>query len=400
MERSRLTIKYIFYFSLFLPVILAGCESQGVGNEDETEEILEEVIEEIPFEHVIVDSDNPTNPHCKTVGDINEDGFPDILAASAAGNTEGLFWYEYPDWEKHQISGGSFTTDMQVGDIDNDGDLDAIIPRGVSNGKTVVWFENPLPGGNPTDNWNEHKIADAGAHDLEVADLNQDNNLDVVSRLGDVSVLLQDSPDEWTKIPIKAGGRGGLALNDINGDGRIDLVLDGYWLMAPSDPENGTWERYEFADGWEGLDVGVTPHDLNNDNRIDIIIAPAESQGKLVWYEAPDDPKESTQWEEHVIDSDISYIHTFKVADMDLDGDTDVVTAEMHQSEKRRVTVYRNQGDAQGWEAQVIATTGSHNIRLTDIDDDGDMDIVGANWNNDSPTNGAIELWRNNIRTR
>jgi hypothetical protein len=48
----------------------------------------------------------------------------------------------------------------------------------------------------------------------------------------------------------------------------------------------------------------------------------------------------------------------------------------------------------------VVGTTGSHNLRLGDIDHDGDWDIVGANWNNESPTRGAIELWRNHLKDK
>jgi hypothetical protein len=377
-------------------IMLAACESQEINSNDNPDD---PIAGNLTFEHIVVDSDNPPNPHCKTVGDINGDNFPDILAASSGNNATGLFWYEYPNWSKHQIASGSFTTDMQVGDVDNDGDMDVIIPRGISGGSTVHWFENPRPGGSPAqDVWTEHDIGTADAHDVEVADLNRDNKLDVVVRLFDVSVLIQDSPTTWTNVPISAGGRAGLALVDINNDNRTDIVMDGFWLMAPADPASGTWQKFVFADGWEGKDVGVTPHDLNNDNRVDILIAPAESEGQLVWYESSDDPTDKDQWIEHVIDSDVSYIHTFKVADMDLDGDTDVITAEMHQSAERRVSIYLNEGDAQNWTQMVVATTGSHNIRVTDIDNDGDMDIVGANWNNNSPTNGAIELWRNNLR--
>lgn len=384
--------KYAPKFSLFLLIFLPFCQSKDNSLS---------VIQEIPFEHVIVDANNPPNPHCKTVGDINGDHFPDILAASSTGDTTGLFWYEYPNWTKHKITGGSFSTDMQVGDVDGDGDLDAIIPMGRDPGRSVWWYENPLPDGRPdNDPWPAHKIANATAHDLEVADLGDNGSLDVVVRLIDISILLQESTGNWTKIQIQTDGHTGLALSDIDRDGRIDLVLDGYWLKAPADPTQGSWQKYMFADGWEGKDVGVTPTDLNNDNRIDIIIAPAESKGALIWYEAPADPTIKDRWMAHTIDSTVSHIHTFKVADMDLDGDTDVVIAEMHQTETRRVAIYLNEGDALHWKRQIVATTGSHNIRLADIDNDGDMDIVGANWSNDSPTGGAIELWRNNLIAR
>jgi hypothetical protein len=361
-------------------------------------------VKEISFRHVVVDDRNPTNPHCKAVGDMNGDGWPDILAASSTGNTDGLFWYEYPSWTKHRITPGSFSTDMQVADVDGDGDLDAIIPKGINTGDSVWWYENPRPKGKPaTDAWREHKIGDAHAHDLEVGDLNRDRKIDVVVREGATTLFLQKSPDSWTKVTIPTGGRGGTALGDIDRDGRLDLVQNGYWLQAPADPERGMWLRHDFATGgssssaWPG-DVGVAVADLSGDRRPDLLIAPAESPGRLCWYEAPRDPRGGA-WKEHVIDPNVSHIHTFKLADMDSDGRLDVVTAEMHQSPQRRVGVYFNEGGGLKWRQQVVATTGSHNLRVGDIDRDGDTDIVGANWNNASPTWGAIELWRNDLRS-
>jgi len=29
----------------------------------------------IPFEHVVIDAENPNSPHCKTIGDIDRDGY-------------------------------------------------------------------------------------------------------------------------------------------------------------------------------------------------------------------------------------------------------------------------------------------------------------------------------------
>jgi hypothetical protein len=59
---------------------------------------------EIPFKHVIVDDDGPTDIQCKAIGDINGDGFPDLVAAGTNGT---IVWYEYPKWTKHVHSCGT-----------------------------------------------------------------------------------------------------------------------------------------------------------------------------------------------------------------------------------------------------------------------------------------------------
>jgi hypothetical protein len=80
---------------------------------------------------------------------------------------------------------------------------------------------------------------------------------------------------------------------------------------------------------------------------------------------------------------------------VDGDGWADLVVAKMHQATPpQEVRVYYNQGRGRGWTKQVVATTGSHNIVLVDVGSNGRLDIFGANWNDQSPTGGALELWR------
>ena len=91
--------------------------------------------------------------------------------------------------------------------------------------------------------------------------------------------------------------------------------------------------------------------------------------------------------------NDLDDVHQFVVADVDRDGDRDIPFAEMAQSSRRRVGWLANEGAGTAWTMHVIATSGSHNIRGTDIDDDGDVDIVGGNYDP-----APIELWRNQLR--
>ncbi len=347
----------------------------------------------LSFEHQIIDPVNPTDPHCKTLGDIDGDGFLDALAASSS--SAGMYWYEYPDWTKHPIRGsGSWTTDMQTGDIDGDGDPDVVIP----NSTGLQWYENPRPNGDPrTDPWIEHLIGSQGAnhHDVEIADIEGDGDLDIVSRsksTGDTSLWLHEGSLSWTRIDVNSSDGEGTALGDIDGDGDLDVAHNGFWVEQV---DTATWVSHTIDGNWAG-DVGVSIADIDGNGDLDVVLAPSESSGRMSWYEAADPV--NGPWTEHSIDASVSYMHTFKTGDMDGDGDLDLVTAEMHQSsDPDEVSVYRNDGGGLSWTQVVVATSGSHNLRIGDIGSDGDLDIFGANWNDGAPNSAVIEVWHNQL---
>ncbi len=357
------------------------------------------VTSHLAFRHAIIDSEGPRNPHCKALGDINGDGFLDGLAASSSNLIDGLFWYEYPTWRKTRIAQGSFSTAMTLGDVDGDGDLDVIIPKGEFYGSSVWWYENPLPAGNPaTAPWTERLIGNAGAHDVVAGDINRDGKLDVIVRVGNATTLfIQNAGFTWTKSVINTRPFEGTALGDIDGDGDLDVVINGYWLENPlptGNPSAGLWTERPVAPGWTDKAAAAVA-DVDGDGKLDIILAPSETaNGKMSWFKAAN-PR-TGPWIETIIDSTVSYIHTLQVADVDNNGLIDIFAAEMHQStDPDEVSIYLNYESGTVWRQHIVATSGSHNAQIGDIDRDGDLDLFGANWSSDAPNRAVIEWWQN-----
>jgi len=356
------------------------------------------VIAEVPFEHIIIDSEGPKDPWAKIAGDIDGDGFADVVIGGRQGP---LVWYEYPTWSKAIIANGGYkTVDGELGDVDGDGDLDVVMGG-------LIWYENPRPGGEPAKNaWKAHKVADHPTHDVELADLDDDGDLDIVTRdqsefghkAGNKIYLWRQNADAtWTQKIIACPHGEAIALGDIDKDGDPDIVIGGIWFENTRDIVNGAWNAHRFGSWHPNATVQIA--DINGDALPDIVLSPSELQKqfyKISWFEAPSDPKKDN-WTEHVIVEPIEcVIHGLVTADINGDGMIDVVSSEMHQGgDPDEVAVFVNQANGSAWTKQIISTRGSHFIRAADIGNDGDIDIIGANW---SGPYQPIEMWENNSK--
>ncbi len=93
----------------------------------------------------------------------------------------------------------------------------------------------------------------------------------------------------------------------------------------------------------------------------------------------------------HTINSSMGGCYYVFPADMDGDGDVDVLA---QSTDNYDVSWFENDGSGGGWDTHIV----SNNYPLHrcaypgDLDGDGDMDVAGANG---SSSNGGIEWWRN-----
>ena len=138
------------------------------------------------------------------IGDVNQDGYPD-LPLSAGHHGRGVYWFENPaesgrgTWAQHAIDENVHHPEcLAAFDLDKDGDLDIVAcdlffgegpkePDWSDEVHNVYIFEN-LDNGNA---WRKHNIAPKSfpSHLLQLADINQDGKMDIVSESAGYSVI-------------------------------------------------------------------------------------------------------------------------------------------------------------------------------------------------------------------
>ncbi len=249
------------------------------------------------------------------VGDVDEDGYPDIVATgsdrggftvylgdgtghhwqqSARDGFDGLPGSQDPDAEDGQQ--GGWAQDMLLTDINHDGHLDVVAsyfagPRVWLGDGTAQWHaaSRGLP----------HPLLGGIHQRLAVADLDADQRLDlaVANDINGVELFLQKPDGSWSAQadPFAAlkGGAHAVGVADVDGDGRPELLVAG--TLSP-DPQasRGLFVLGKNRSGhWQPIQVtglptagirevyGITPADLNGDGRPDLVIATDDSVPSL-----------------------------------------------------------------------------------------------------------------------
>lgn len=334
------------------------------------------------------------------MGDVDGDGDLDILSGRYIYHNPGGAMDE--PWTRitlPQNADGLFLLDV-------DGDTFAdVIAQALPN---VLWFEATDAAGT---SWTQHVIGSVpatshtnsqGFERGQIVPGGQEEFL----LAGDGNVYLVTIPEDPTQTPwpVRLVGANtsdeGIGLGDLDGDGDLDFAAgrrpeggaEPLILVAYTNPGESTAP-------WLAQEVGTSNHpidrvevaDLNGDGRADIIVAEErwpgeEPDGNLFWYEQPT----TGDWTRHHLVTQYS-MNNLDIADLDGDGDIDLVTAE-HKGPRLEVQVWMNDGT--GTFTKHVVDTGKENhlgTQLADLDGDGDLDLVGAGWD----AHAFMHVWRN-----
>ncbi len=179
-----------------------------------------------------------------------------------------------------------------------------------------------------------------------------------------------------------------LAYGDIDGDGDGDLLLGTEWLeLGGAAPlphvlaGEGDLSTTRHAQGGIPASDRCSLADINGDGRLDAVVG-FEGATDLLWYTASDDPRKA--WTRHSIAKVPGEVYSMHTADMDGDGDIDVIVGE-HRAERNRLLIFENVDDG-GRFVEHVADDGRgeidhHDGSLpVDIDGDGDLDVLSIGW--------------------
>jgi len=380
-------------------------------------------------EHIITATGS--NFRAASAADIDNDGFPELFTASSDDNKI-LRWDNNGDGSFTMVELSASVTNASsvfAADMDSDGDMDVI--AGAQGSDELFWFESD---GAAPPVYTVRVITNlaGGIAAVAAGDVDGDGDPDLVTANAGyttsngfvtINETPNPAPDEnavpdqvtllenrlcSTNYPVKLitsaqmWGADSVASGDLNGDGAPDVVASSFF----NDPFPGaarrdiTWFANDGAplptlteaalplDDIADRAQSVVTGDIDGDGDLDVAAA-SETGNWVHWYENSGTADPSfTEWV--VSDTAFSARGLF-VADMDGDGDNDLLVA---SSAENQVSWYENDGSASPAFTKRIVTRsalGAWSVFAADLDGDGDMDVASASLND-----GKVAWYINN----
>jgi hypothetical protein len=353
------------------------------------------------------------------VGDVDGDGDLDFVTASLDNATVSV---RLNGGDNTGSNTGTFTNgsnptvgnnpgSVALADVDGDGDLDLLAANIALSGPGTVSVR--LNGGDAT---GSNTGTFSGGSDpgvgnqprsVAVGDVDGDGDLDLLTAnygSGTVSVRLNGGDATGSNTGTFSGGSDpgvgsqplSVAVGDVDGDGDLDLLTANYGSGTVSVRLNGgdaTGSNTGTFSGGSDPGVGTSPRsvavgDVDGDGDLDLLTANYTGAGTVsVRLNGGDNTGSNTGG--FAAGSEVSVGNqprSVTLGDVDGDGDLDLLTAN-DINFSGTVSVRLNGGNASGSNTGTFAGgsevgVGSNpdNVAVGDVDGDGDLDLLTANF--------------------
>jgi hypothetical protein len=227
------------------------------------------------FQHPVDYQAGPV-PVTVTTADVNNDGFPDIIAGLYTGHGIGTLLNDGTGHFGKQIYllTNFRAIGLAVGDLNKDGNLDVVTANttGHGTGSSTILLGN----GDGAFTISETLKIKTSVGAVAVVDINADGNLDVVTLGDELRVYLGNGDGSFgtpTVTPTSGGGTG--VVGDFNHDGKLDAVISnvtttGYTAFLFMGNGDGTFQSPQSYTASGEVQAAA---DLNHDGALDVVSA-------------------------------------------------------------------------------------------------------------------------------
>ena len=228
------------------------------------------------------------------IADVNHDGKPDLLVGTVDGgpNGHGTLSVYLGNGDGTFQAGATYESlgdrvlGVAVGDFNGDGNLDVVVGNGGCGCSVAVFLGK---GDGTFQNGVKYNILTSGTPSVAVADLNGDGKLDLVvahnfegngpQQVPPVAVMLGNGDGTFQNEVhyIPSGGPVSVAVADLNGDGKPDVIAA---ISTPPSVDvflgngDGTLQSpLTYPSGGENYATSVAAADINGDGKADLAVA-------------------------------------------------------------------------------------------------------------------------------
>jgi len=354
---------------------------------------------------------------CVYAADLDGDGDLDVLSAS--WNDDKIAWYandgkgQFGPQQVITAPAASGASCVYAADLDADGDLDVLSASSGDN--KIAWYAND---GKAHFGPQQVITTAAGrAESVYAADLDGDGDLDVLSassRDGKIAWYANDGKGQFglqQVITTEADGAEHVYAADLDGDGDLDVLSASRWggkiAWYANDGKGHFGPQQVVTAAAICAQSACYAADLDGDGDLDVLSALSVYEGcdegptflvdaKIAWYANDGTGQFGPQ---QVITTAAPEDRRVYAADLDGDGDQDVLSAPSSFAGDDRIAWYANDGTGQFGPQQVISTwdRGPKCVYAADLDADGDLDVLSASYG-DYPSYSHKIAWYANDR--